>query len=65
MARIALGVVGAVIGYYIPAIGPALSADGQIGIGCFIEKPDQQCDADGAQSSEQLLHEATFGHDHT
>lgn len=33
------GIVGAVVGYFVPGVGPIWSADSAIAVGCIVQPP--------------------------
>lgn len=43
------GIVGAVIGFFVPGVGPILSADSAIGVGCIVQPPKRN---DGDERSQ-------------
>lgn len=38
------GIVGAVIGYFVPGVGPLWSADSGIAVGCVVQPPKRTDD---------------------
>lgn len=53
------GIVGAVVGFFIPGVGPLTSANSKMDIGHLIPRPNQECDG----SAPRPESESDEGHD--